>query len=116
MDLESLGNPARMPARLLSGSAPADVTRLLIAWREGDERAPGKLFASICAFSAWPIRDRRSFDMPTVSGAADDWARTPTGMTSSATSESTRARLSMTNLPGDRHYSRCRYERQVTSD
>src|SRR4029453_16961042 len=37
--------------------------------RATNTTAPGKLFASICPFSAWPIRARRSFDMPTVSGS-----------------------------------------------
>jgi RNA polymerase sigma factor (TIGR02999 family) len=33
-----------MPAGQESGTIRAEVTRLLIAWREGDERAPGELF------------------------------------------------------------------------
>lgn len=64
MDLESRGNPTRMPARLQSGSAPADVTRFLIAWREGDDRAPGKLFTllyrELRALAHLQLRGRRS--------------------------------------------------------
>jgi RNA polymerase sigma factor (TIGR02999 family) len=33
-----------MPPRPVSGTLPAEVTRLLIAWREGDGEAPGELF------------------------------------------------------------------------
>lgn len=33
-----------MPARPESGTLPAELTRLLIAWREGDGQAPGELF------------------------------------------------------------------------
>jgi RNA polymerase sigma factor (TIGR02999 family) len=33
-----------MPAGRESGTIPAEVTRLLVAWREGDQQAPGELF------------------------------------------------------------------------
>src|SRR5262245_21656902 len=36
--------PAWMPASRESGRIPAEVTRLLVAWREGDGQASGELF------------------------------------------------------------------------
>ena len=46
-----------MPPGPESGTLPAEVTRLLIAWREGDEQAPGELF-TMCTrnCAGWPTR------------------------------------------------------------